>query len=198
MFAARCEHLKWDFPPYWKPPRLNNDRVTFTERCASSRYGLVCRVFRSLGFDRGLCPAIREVDINPFLAGPEKLIALDARIVIWDKDTQEANLPRLAIRPYPLQYVTQCFLDDGSLVTIRPIRPEDEPLMVEFHRTPSERSVYMRYFAWRKLDQRTAHERLARMCFLDYGRQVALVGERIGEHGRREIVAVGSRRSCPT
>ena len=140
---------------------------------------------------------IREVDVNPFLAGPEKLIALDARIVVWDKDTQETDLPRLAIRPYPLQYVTQWRLNDGSPITIRPIRPEDEPLMVEFHRTLSERSVYMRYFAWMKLDQRTAHERLARMCFLDYGRQVALIAERIGEDGKREIVAVGRMSKLP-
>ncbi len=176
------------------------------------------RIYRALGGVRGLKPVdigelerilvrfsrlvieqrwIREVDINPFLAGPEKLIALDARIVVWDKDTQETDLPRLAIRPYPTQYVKQWRLNDGSPVTIRPIRPEDEPLMVEFHRTLSERSVYMRYFGWMKLDQRTAHERLARMCFLDYDRQIALVAERIGEDGKREIVAVGRMAKLP-
>jgi acetyltransferase len=49
---------------------------------------------------------------------------------------------------------------DGERVRVRPIRPEDEPLMVRFHETLSEQSVYMRYFHMMKLDQRTAHERL--------------------------------------
>jgi acetyltransferase len=66
-------------------------------------------------------------------------------------------------------------------VVIRPIRPEDEPLMVEFHHTLSERSVYMRYFHWMKLDQRITHDRLTRMCFIDYDRQMALVAENQGK-----------------
>ena len=74
---------------------------------------------------------------------------------------------------------------------MRPIRPEDEPLLVNFHHTLSERTVYMRYFHWMKLEQRTAHERLTRMCFLDYDRQMAFVAERADPRGERQIVAVG-------
>jgi acetyltransferase len=48
---------------------------------------------------------IKEVDINPLLASPERLIALDARIVLHDPDVTRADLPRLAIRPYPRKYV---------------------------------------------------------------------------------------------
>ena len=66
----------------------------------------------------------------------------------------------------------------ASKVTIRPIRPEDEPLMIEFHKKLSERSVYLRYFQPLKLTQRTAHERLTRICFIDYDREMALVVER--------------------
>jgi acetyltransferase len=136
-------------------------------------------------------PWIRELDINPLLASPERLIALDARIVLHDPGTQEEDLPRTAIRPYPTQYVSREELRDGTPVTIRPIRPEDEPLMVKFHETLSEQSVYMRYFHMMKLDQRTAHERLTRICFIDYDREMALVAEHADpETGEREIMGV--------
>ncbi|MGD0435274.1 MAG: bifunctional acetate--CoA ligase family protein/GNAT family N-acetyltransferase [Bryobacteraceae bacterium] len=135
---------------------------------------------------------IREIDINPLLASPERLIALDARVVVYGKDTDVSELPRLAIRPYPSRYEKKIALGDGSEINIRPIRPEDEPLLVNFHHTLSERSVYLRYFHWMKLEQRTEHERLTRMCFIDYDRQMAFVAERSDPvTGERQIVAVG-------
>ncbi|MDQ3943436.1 MAG: GNAT family N-acetyltransferase, partial [Actinomycetota bacterium] len=137
-------------------------------------------------------PWVKEVDINPLLASPERLVALDARIVLHDPDTDEEDLPRTAIRPYPKEYVSRAALKDGTSVTIRPIRPEDEPLMVSFHESLSDRSVYMRYFQMLNLDRRTAHERLTRICFIDYDREMALVAERKNpETGEREILGVG-------
>ncbi|MFB3813119.1 MAG: GNAT family N-acetyltransferase [Terriglobales bacterium] len=121
---------------------------------------------------------IKEIDINPLLVSPEGLTALDARVLLFDKDTREEDLPTPAIRPYPTQYVGQWTMKDGTEVTIRPIRPEDEPLIVKFHEHLSERSVYLRYFQPLKLSQRTAHERLTRICFIDYDREMALVAER--------------------
>jgi acetyltransferase len=83
-------------------------------------------------------------------------------------------------------------LKDGSSVTIRPIRPEDEPLLVRFHGTLSEESVYHRYFTQIKLDQRIAHERLTRICFNDYDREIALVVERKDPAtGLQDVLAVG-------
>jgi acetyltransferase len=80
---------------------------------------------------------------------------------------------------------------DGTPVTIRPIRPEDEPLMVKFHESLSERSVYMRYFHAMNLTRRTAHDRLTRICFIDYDREMALVAERENpETGEPEILGV--------
>jgi acetyltransferase len=135
---------------------------------------------------------IKEIDINPLLASPERLLALDARVVVYPKNTDKSDLPRLAIRPYPTRYEKCLPLDDGAEINIRPIRPEDEPLLVNFHHTLSERSVYMRYFHWMKLEQRTEHERLTRMCFIDYDRQMAFVAERHDPStGARQIVAVG-------
>ncbi len=163
---------------------------------------------------------IKEIDINPLLVRFDRspltrpsdtlslsegerdgvrrasaafpIIALDARIVLHDPTTNEEQLPRLAIRPYPSQYVMRWKLKDGTPVTIRPIRPEDEPLMVKFHQTLSERSVYYRYFTPLRLEQRVAHERLARLCFIDYDREMALVVERDGESsGQPEIIGIG-------
>ena len=56
---------------------------------------------------------------------------------------------------------------------------------MNFHHTLSERSVYLRYFHWMKLEQRTEHERLTRMCFIDYDRQMAFVAERDDPAARR-------------
>jgi acetyltransferase len=136
-------------------------------------------------------PWIKEMDINPVLASPERLLALDARVVLHDPATREEDLPRTAIRPYPIQYVRRAETRAGDPVTIRPIRPEDEPLMVKFHESLSEESVYMRYFHMLGLDQRTAHERLTRICFIDYDREMALVAERTDpETGEKELMGV--------
>ena len=136
-------------------------------------------------------PWIKEMDINPLLASPERLIALDARVVLHDPATREEDLPRTAIRPYPTRYVRHTQTRDGEPVTIRPIRPEDEPLMVRFHESLSEQSVYMRYFHMLGLDQRTAHERLTRICFIDYDHEMALVAERTNpETAEMEIMGV--------
>jgi len=122
-------------------------------------------------------PWIKEIDINPLIAAPGRLLALDARVVLHDPATAESALPRPAIRPYPVQYIDVWKLKNKKRVVIRPIRPEDEPMLVKFHETLSEQSVYQRYFSVLKLSQRTAHERLTRICFNDYDREIALVAE---------------------
>ena len=135
---------------------------------------------------------IAEIDINPLIASPERLLALDARIVLHGPAVTLDQLPKSAIRPYPIQYVSSWTMKDGNQVTIRPIRPEDEPLMVKFHETLSDRSVYLRYFCSLSLSRRVEHERLLRICFGDYDREMALVGERIDPGtGERRIIAVG-------
>lgn len=138
-------------------------------------------------------PWIAEMDINPLLASSEGLLALDARVVLHPADTPEDQLPRPAIRPYPTQYITEWTSPNGTQVTVRPVRPEDEPLMVKFHETLSERSVYMRYFSPLKLQQRVAHDRLSRICFIDYDREMVLVAtRRLPEnHGQVEILGAG-------
>jgi acetyltransferase len=134
---------------------------------------------------------IREIDINPLHVDEGGAIALDARMVLHPPETGIDDLPRLAIRPYPQQYVGTFALTSGEDVMIRPIRPEDEPMLVEFHQHLSEHSVYMRYAGSLKLSQRVSHDRLARMCFIDYDREMALVVERGRADGTRQIIAVG-------
>ncbi|HEY5042342.1 MAG TPA: bifunctional acetate--CoA ligase family protein/GNAT family N-acetyltransferase [Verrucomicrobiae bacterium] len=137
-------------------------------------------------------PWIAEIDINPLLASSERIYALDARVVLHDPKTPEDKLPKPAIRPYPVQYVRPWKLKNKAPVTIRPIRPEDEPLMVKFHETLSEESVYHRYFSALHLEQRIAHERLTRICFNDYNREIALVAElKPAKDEEKRILGVG-------
>jgi acetyltransferase len=137
-------------------------------------------------------PWIAEIDINPVLASSERLLALDARVVLHGSSVRVAQLPKPAIRPYPLQYVWESTMKDGTAITIRPIRPEDEPLMVKFHQTLSDRTVYLRYFSTLPLNRRVDHERLLRICFGDYDRELALVAEhRDAKTGEHSILGVG-------
>jgi acetyltransferase len=135
---------------------------------------------------------IKEIDINPLLASPDGLIALDARVVVHGPEVTREQIPQTAVRAYPARYVAPWTMKDGGHVNLRPIRPEDEPMMVRFHETLSERSVYLRYFHLMNLEQRTTHERLTRICFIDYDREMALVAvKRNPETGEGEILGVG-------
>jgi acetyltransferase len=137
-------------------------------------------------------PRIKEIDVNPLLASPEGFIALDARVVLHDSSVADSALPRPAIRPYPAQYISTWKMKDGAEVLIRPIRPEDEPLLVRFHESLSAQTVYLRYFHMENLDTRVAHERLLRKCFVDYDREIALVVQTpVDGTGAPEILAVG-------
>jgi len=135
---------------------------------------------------------IKEIDINPLLANGERLLSLDARVVLHPADVDEEELPQLAIRPYPIQYMDKWTSQSDKEYLIRPIRPEDEPLMVKFHETLSERTVQLRYFTPMSLRQRTAHERLSQIVFVDYDREMVLVAEHDDTRtGESEIAAVG-------
>ncbi len=137
-------------------------------------------------------PRIKEADLNPLLASPDAIVALDARVLLHDWSVSDQDLPRTAIRPYPSAYVEKWIARDGSSIAIRPIRPEDEPKMVRFHERLSDRSVYLRYFHHLPLSARVTHERLTRACFIDYNREMALVAETVNaDSGEGEIVGVG-------
>ena len=135
---------------------------------------------------------IKEIDINPLVATEDGgFIALDARVILYGDDVADADLPTTAIRPYPAQYASSFRLTDGGEAIIRPIRPEDEPQVADFHKTLSDSTVHFRYFGTLKLEERIAHDRLTRICFNDYNREIALVVDRAIPGGGREILGIG-------
>ncbi|MGA7929437.1 MAG: GNAT family N-acetyltransferase [Candidatus Sulfotelmatobacter sp.] len=88
--------------------------------------------------------------------------------------------------------VSEFTMKDGTDVSLRPIRPADEPLMAQFHQKLSGRSVYMRYFCSPSLESRVAHERLVRVCHVDGEREVVLVVDYTNKRtGQQQILGVG-------
>ncbi|MCB1114421.1 MAG: bifunctional acetate--CoA ligase family protein/GNAT family N-acetyltransferase, partial [Chlamydiia bacterium] len=140
-------------------PRLEEILVRFSEMIVENR-------------------EIEECDINPLKVSDKGIIALDARVLLHD---DEKPILPLAIRPYPDHYTTEIKLKDGKEVTLRLLRPEDEPLMVEFHKDLSENSVRQRFFEFISLSDRVQHERLTRICFNDYDRELPLAATADGE-----------------
>lgn len=114
-------------------------------------------------------PLIKECDINPLLSSSTDIIALDARIILG-----EAKGPPFALRPYPSEFVFSWKVA-GEEITIRPICPEDEPLLVKFHESLSEESVRRRYMSSLSLSERVRHQRLVRLCCSDFDRDIAFV-----------------------
>jgi acetyltransferase len=121
-------------------------------------------------------PEIRELDINPLLADAAGVMAVDARIRV--APAEAAGAVRLAIAPYPKQLETMERLRDGTELLVRPVRPEDEPLLRELvaHMTPED--LRMRFFTpVRGLSHRLA----ARLSQIDYDREMALLAEKDGD-----------------
>jgi acetyltransferase len=117
-------------------------------------------------------PEVRELEINPLLADAAGTIALDARLRV--APAESVGSARFAIAPYPQHLATVERLRDGTVLHVRPVRPEDEPLLRDLaaHMTPED--LRLRFFtATRGLDHRTA----ARLSQLDYDRELALLAE---------------------
>ncbi|MBI3862867.1 MAG: bifunctional acetate--CoA ligase family protein/GNAT family N-acetyltransferase [Planctomycetia bacterium] len=121
-------------------------------------------------------PEIKELDINPLLATHTGAVALDARVVFERPHERRAVRPfsHLAIRPYPEEYVQRVTLSDGIEITLRPIRPEDEPLWLRLIASCSQESLHARF---QYLFREATHEMAARYCFTDYDRELALVAQ---------------------
>ncbi|MBK7405696.1 MAG: bifunctional acetate--CoA ligase family protein/GNAT family N-acetyltransferase [Phycisphaerales bacterium] len=134
-------------------------------------------------------PEIAELDINPLLATPERVIALDARIRIEAMETkgEPGTYEHLAIRPYPAGLEHQAILTDGSSVLLRPIRPEDEPMWHDMVAACSEQSMHFRFGA---VVDPMSHGLASRFCFIDYDREMAIVAE-VGTGPERRLAGVG-------
>ncbi|MEM1586677.1 MAG: bifunctional acetate--CoA ligase family protein/GNAT family N-acetyltransferase [Candidatus Bathyarchaeia archaeon] len=140
-------------------------------------------------------PEIAEMDVNPLAVTSNGVIALDARIIIDVERVRGESKPyeHLIIRPYPTKYISEHILRDGNRVTLRPARPEDEPLLIELFKALSTETMRLRFFRiMKEIDHYTA----ARYCNIDYGREMTIVAEtEVG--GRRRLIGMANLIAQP-
>jgi acetyltransferase len=118
-------------------------------------------------------PEIRELDINPFLADREGVIAVDARVAIAPAEARKGRgHPRFSVRPYPREWERTITARDGRQVFIRPVRPEDEGLFLDFFKQVTPEDLRLRFFA---PIRDFSHAFLARLIQIDYARAIAFV-----------------------
>ncbi|QDV16065.1 Succinyl-CoA ligase [ADP-forming] subunit alpha [Gimesia panareensis] len=134
-------------------------------------------------------PELLEFDVNPLLVSPDKVVALDARIIVDLEAKQKPSRPysHLAIRPYPEEFTRTATLKDGTQVQLRPIKPEDEEKWHELLGSCSPASIRARF---RYSFHGTTHDMAARFCFIDYDREIAIVAE-LEVEGKQQIIGVG-------
>ncbi|XP_055389108.1 peptidyl-lysine N-acetyltransferase PatZ-like [Condylostylus longicornis] len=117
-----------------------------------------------------LAEHVAECDINPLLAMRDEFVALDARIAL-----NRSEAPALAVRPYPLNYVSTASLKNGTRLTVRPIHAADEDRLIRFHEGLSPETVRLRYVGDCSLSRRTSKEQMIKTCHADYDRLLTLV-----------------------
>lgn len=129
-------------------------------------------------------PELAELDINPLWADHDGVLALDARIRL--SRVPVAGAERFAIRPYPDALVETIAWRDEPL-TLRPVRPEDEPAHRRFIEQLSPDDLRFRFFNARR---ELAHSELARLTQIDYAREMAFIAVRPGADGAGETLGV--------
>ncbi|MBN2639437.1 MAG: GNAT family N-acetyltransferase [Bacteroidales bacterium] len=131
-------------------------------------------------------PEIQELDINPLIVTPDEVLALDARIVIDPEELgkEDVDYRHLLLRPYPERLIKKTKLNDGTEITLRPIRPEDEPLWLEMLETCSKETIYSRF---RHDFQFHSHPVATQFCVIDYDREMGIVAE-VEINGKKQLI----------
>lgn len=121
-------------------------------------------------------PEIREFEINPLIATPRDVLGVDAAAILEEAAPEDVRDPyaHLAIRPYPEEYVRRDRLKDGTSITLRFVRPEDEQ---QWHRLIDGSSQESIRFRFRSLFKKSTHKMAVEQCFIDYEREIGLVAE---------------------
>jgi acetyltransferase len=121
-------------------------------------------------------PEINEFEINPLLVAPDEIVALDAAVALGGEVGSPLlhPYPHLAIRPYPDEYVRRGRLKDGTRVSLRSVRPEDETAWHDLIGSSSAESLRFRF---RSLFKRSTHQMAVQYCFIDYEREIGIVAE---------------------
>lgn len=118
-------------------------------------------------------PDIEEIDINPLIMDAGGGVVVDAAVAIAPEPTQHSRpYPHLVISPYPERYQRSVCLRDGTEVLLRPIRPEDEPLVETLLGRQSRETLYFRFFGQAP---KVNHQFLTRFTQIDYDREMAIV-----------------------
>ncbi|MCF7876571.1 GNAT family N-acetyltransferase [Candidatus Bipolaricaulota bacterium] len=141
-------------------------------------------------------PEIVEINIPRLVLAEEKLRALGTEVTLGPAKAEKDERPHshMIISPYPERYVSEAELKDGRSVTIRPIRPEDEPLEVELFDTFSERTWRERFFS---SPQAVTHRKMSTFTNIDYRREMAIVGI-LKEGGEEKMMGMARLIVDPT
>ena len=127
-------------------------------------------------------PEIAELDINPLILQEERFFTVDACVLVKSYDVLSPL--HLAISPYPNHYERKAVTQGGLGLFVRPIKPEDEPLLAEMFHTLSPKSVFYRFF---HIVKNLLHKVLARFTQIDYDRDVVLVALKTETTGGKMI-----------
>lgn len=137
-------------------------------------------------------PQISYLDINPLYADNSGVLALGAKIEVTECGE---NCPQLAIRPYPRELEECVILKDGRHVTIRPIRPEDEPAHYKFISKISDEDMRMRFFG--AVRREFDHKNMSRFTQIDYDREMAFIATAANKKGEPETLGVVRTSTTP-
>ena len=143
-------------------------------------------------------PEVLELDINPIVTDESGALALDARVVVKAVAAGAPRYSHLAIHPYPADLVTRETLGDGAQLLLRPIRPEDAALEMEFVDGLSAES---RRFRFQSALRGLTPQMLARFTQIDYDREMALIAVDSGKGVDRQVavaryIRLPDGRSC--